>query len=94
MTRTKSIIPTFFCSKRTVNQTFFPELTLKQFSVLELYALGVPTKSIHTRLEVSEATIREHLAAIRIKFGCTCTNEIRQVYLSRLINFIFNHITL
>jgi DNA-binding NarL/FixJ family response regulator len=92
MTTEKSITPTFFDSKGMLKAMCFPELTQKQFVVLELYATGTSQKQIEAQLSISADAIRDHIGAIKRKFGCTYTSEIRQVYLSRVIGATFDFI--
>ncbi|MDH5929078.1 helix-turn-helix transcriptional regulator [Vibrio lentus] len=66
----------------------FPELTQKQYSVLEVYAFGAPQKQLCIQLDISIDTVREHLFSIKQKLGCQNTLEIRYVYLSRLMGVI------
>ncbi|MFA0535077.1 helix-turn-helix transcriptional regulator, partial [Vibrio sp. 10N.222.54.E8] len=66
----------------------FPELTCKQYKVLEMYASGSPQKQLSIQLDLSIDTVKEHLLLIKKKLGCQNTLEIRYVYLSRLMGVI------
>lgn len=66
----------------------FPELTSKQYKVLEMYASGAPQKQLSIQLDISTDTVKEHLFSIKKKLGCQNTLEIRYVYLSRVMNVI------
>lgn len=73
-----------------IKNEHFPELTQKQFVILELYATGLPTKLIQQKLDISASSVTEHMNAIKTKLGCAYTNEMRQVYLSRLMLAVYN----
>ncbi|QFT13601.1 Bacterial regulatory protein, LuxR family (plasmid) [Vibrio sp. THAF190c] len=66
----------------------FPELTFKQYKVLEVYASGAPQKQLSIQLGISPDTVKEHLSTIKKKLGCQNTLEIRYVYLTRIMGVI------
>ncbi|NOI41063.1 hypothetical protein BCU71_21585 [Vibrio lentus] len=66
----------------------FPELTCKQYKVLEMYASGAPQKQLSIQLGISTDTVKEHLSLIKKKLGCQNTLEIRYVYLTRVMAVI------
>jgi DNA-binding NarL/FixJ family response regulator len=47
-----------------------PMLTDRQFEVLRMIDEGCSAKTIGRRLEISEATVRNHIRAILLAFGC------------------------
>ena len=66
----------------------FPELTNKQYKVLELYSLGCIQKQVAQQLNISCNTLKEHLYAIKHKLGCTSISELRAIFLNRLLSVI------
>ncbi len=46
-----------------------PALTRRQLQVLGLVAEGLPAKAIATRLDLAEATVRNHIRAILLELG-------------------------
>lgn len=59
-----SYVPPFLLAARREAQTSNGELTQRQRDVLALLVEGWPTKDIARRLDLSEATVKTHLAAI------------------------------
>jgi DNA-binding NarL/FixJ family response regulator len=51
------------------------ELTGRERDVLQLVALGLPNKAIARRLEISEHTVKFHVAAILSKLGASSRTE-------------------
>ncbi len=52
------------------------ELTPREMQVLRLLAEGLPNKSIAQRLDISEHTVKFHVAAIMGKFGAQSRTEV------------------
>jgi DNA-binding NarL/FixJ family response regulator len=46
------------------------DLTPRELQVLELIAAGLRAKSIADRLSISVSTVRNHIRAILLEFGC------------------------
>lgn len=46
-----------------------PDLSPREREVLELYATGLPLKSVARRLAIGEETVREHLRRVRRKYA-------------------------
>lgn len=64
----------------------FPELTSKQFSILEQYACGLTTEEIATRNLITRDAVNRTLKAVRDKYNSTSSNDLRFIYLSRVFN--------
>jgi two-component system, NarL family, nitrate/nitrite response regulator NarL len=46
-----------------------PQLTEREWEVLELLSKELPTREVAQRLEISEVTVRRHLSAVMAKLG-------------------------
>ncbi|NOI36748.1 hypothetical protein F0250_23040 [Vibrio cyclitrophicus] len=66
----------------------FPSLTLKQFSILHMFALGMNIKNIAKNTNTSSQNIKNHLKSIRIKLECACSQELRLIYTTKLLTSI------
>lgn len=64
----------------------FPELTFRQYSILQAYSLGVTQKQIAVIHNITDSTVKEHLQVLRTKLGCHSTSELRYIFLTRLLN--------
>lgn len=62
-----------------------PNLTLKQFSILHMFALGININNIAEQTETTPANIKSHLKVIRQKFNCACSQELRLIYITKLL---------
>ncbi|EIK4811104.1 helix-turn-helix transcriptional regulator [Vibrio parahaemolyticus] len=72
----------------------FPELTFRQYSILQAYSLGVTQKQIAVVHNITDSTVKEHLQAIRTKLGCHSTSDLRYIFLTRLLSeccYHFSH---
>jgi DNA-binding NarL/FixJ family response regulator len=58
-------------------------LTPREIDVLQLLADGLPNKSIAARLEVSDQTVKFHVASILAKLGATNRTEAVRLALRR-----------
>lgn len=70
----------------------FPELTLKQLAVLQLYACGFSIKQIAGQRSISEETVNKHLMVTRKKLEAFSSSELRCIYLNRMLNGIYQDI--
>ena len=52
-----------------------PELTSREREVLELVAAGLPNKGIALRLNISDHTVKYHLASVLSKLGAASRAE-------------------
>jgi DNA-binding NarL/FixJ family response regulator len=52
-----------------------PQLTEREWEVLELLGKELPTKEVARRLEISEVTVRRHLSAVMTKLGVDSRSE-------------------
>lgn len=66
----------------------FPELTVRQYEALEIFSCGAPQKQLSATMGVTIDTVKEHIEAVKQKYGCGSTLEIRYVYLSRVMQFL------
>lgn len=66
----------------------FPELTVRQYEALEIFSCGAPQKQLSATMGVTIDTVKEHIEAVKKKYGCVSTLEIRYVYLSRVMQFL------
>ena len=63
------VAPTPNADRRPVADVEEEPLTRRELEVLELLALGLPNKAIAARLDISDQTVKSHVASICGKFG-------------------------
>jgi DNA-binding NarL/FixJ family response regulator len=63
------VAPTPNADRRPVAGVEEEPLTRRELEVLELLALGLPNKTIAARLDISDQTVKSHVASICGKFG-------------------------
>ncbi|EGR2026314.1 helix-turn-helix transcriptional regulator [Vibrio cholerae] len=61
----------------------FPELTEKQYFVLMHFSNGTAIQQIAKLASVSEPAIRKQMDAIRTKYDCASSSDLRSIYISR-----------
>ncbi len=66
----------------------FPELTAKQYTVLEMFSLGAQQKQVAAQLEISTDAVKQHMNVIKKKLACQNTSEIRYIYLTRIMHLM------
>lgn len=59
------------------------ELTAREWEILSMLAEGAASKAIARQLQISEATVRGHVAAVLHKFGVESRTEAVQYFLTR-----------
>jgi len=69
-------------------QHLFPELTERQFRILEMYALGKTQKNIYHSLRCSKTAIDKHFVNLKVIFECETTSDLRGIYLNRFLRTI------
>ncbi|WP_390241211.1 response regulator transcription factor [Vibrio sp. R78045] len=69
--------------------SLFPILTEKQFKVLHLFAMGVSTKNIAAQMQTSEQNVKNHQKTIRDKFNCSNSQDVRMVYMTRIVSAVY-----
>jgi DNA-binding CsgD family transcriptional regulator len=63
------VAPTPNADRRPIADVEEEPLTRRELEVLELLALGLPNKAIAARLDISDQTVKSHVASICGKFG-------------------------
>jgi DNA-binding NarL/FixJ family response regulator len=63
------VAPTANVDRRPVVDVEEEPLTRRELEVLELLALGLPNKAIAARLDISDQTVKSHVASICGKLG-------------------------
>jgi DNA-binding CsgD family transcriptional regulator len=63
------VVPTPNVDRGPVVHVEEEPLTRRELEVLELLALGLPNKAIAARLDISDQTVKSHVASICGKFG-------------------------
>ena len=63
------VAPTPNADRRPVADVEEEPLTRRELEVLELLALGLPNKAIAARLDISDQTVKSHVASICGKLG-------------------------
>lgn len=66
----------------------FPELTVKQYTVLEMFSLGAQQKQVAAQLDISTDAVKQHLNVIKKKLACQNTSEVRYIYLTRIMHLM------
>jgi len=66
----------------------FPELTDKQYLVLQMFTYGSAPKQLASYLGVSQATVNQHMAAVKKKLNCPTTSDLRYVFLTRVMGVV------
>lgn len=72
-------------SEATLLKELFPTLTPRQLEVMKDFSLGMTTSQLQTKSNCSRTAIEKHLADLRAEFGCTSSNEIRTIFLNKII---------
>ena len=66
----------------------FPELTLKQYSALEMFSYGSQPKQVASQMSISQETVKQHMTAVKNKLDCRTTTDLRYVFITRIMSTI------
>ena len=72
-------------SEITLFKELFPTLTPRQLEVMKDFSLGMTPSQLQTKSACSRTAIERHLADLRAEFGCTSSNEIRTIFLNKIL---------
>lgn len=72
-------------SEITIFRELFPTLTLRQLEVMKDFSLGMTPSQLQAKADCSRTAIERHLADLRAEFGCTSSNEIRTIFLNKIL---------
>lgn len=72
-------------SEITIFRELFPTLTPRQLEVMKDFSLGMTPSQLQAKGDCSRTAIERHLADLRAEFGCTSSNEIRTIFLNKLL---------
>lgn len=66
----------------------FPELTDKQYLVLQMFTYGSAPKQLASQMGISQATVNQHMSAVKKKLNCPTTSDLRYVFLTRIMGVV------